>query len=280
LDLPDDDSDRLDQALLQELFGQTYASAAEASAAAADLPRDRLDRWNETIQPLRGIGEDAFFLNDHIPDGKTLLDFPTMRDLDEATYAAQERFRREDDAAYTGKPYRGGLYLGWARLYLDGRFTYATLSMAAGYIYAELDSAAADAVEDCIPYTFVPGPDHGKAGTKSRQWDMRRDAGGLEAMLDELDRRSMQHVSELFDSLLDRWHGLKRCGVYIFDNPDETAPQDHNVHIVFTDIEALAAVRPDFFVRDCRLIERPVSELNEAIATAKADATAWRSTSS
>jgi hypothetical protein len=56
----------------------------------------------------------------------------------------------------------------------------------------------------------------------------------------------MRHVSELFDSLLDRWHGLKRCG---------------NVHIVVTDIEALAAVRPDFFVRDCRLIERPVSEL-------------------
>jgi hypothetical protein len=42
-------------------------------------------------------------------------------------------------------------------------------------------------------------------------------------------------------------------------------PQEHNVHFIFSDKEALSAVRFRSFVRDCRAIERRIVELNQAI---------------
>jgi len=275
VDIPNADRDRLDQALLQELFGQTFATAKEARKAAGDLPLSRLGRWNETFQPLVGIGEDAFSLNDFIPDNKTLLDFPTLRALDEADNAFQEQRRKDEDPAYVIKPYRGDLYLSWARLYVDDRFTYATLSMAAGYIYSELDALVFDVVKECIPHEYVPGKNHGKADGNTWQWDMRRDAGGQEALLDELQHRAMLHAMEQVDGLKERWHALGRHGVYIFENPDETAPEDFNLHFVFTDIEALDRIRFRSFVRDCRAIELPAAELTQGAEIETAGMTAW-----
>ncbi len=75
--------------------------------------------------------------------------------------------RNEEDPGYSGKPYRGSLYLNWARLIVDGRFAYATLSMAAGYLYAELQNAASELIEQHIPHRYVPGRNHGKAEGES-----------------------------------------------------------------------------------------------------------------
>ena len=43
-------------------------------------------------------------------------------------------------------------------------------------------------------------------------------------------------------------------------------PQERNVHFVFTDKNALTAVRFRSFVRDCRAIERAAEELDDAVA--------------
>ena len=103
--------------------------------------------------------------------------------------ASKEEARKKDDKAYAGKPYRGTLYLSWARLFVDGAFTYATLSMAPGYLYAELDGAADDLIERHIPHRLAPGRDHGKPEGDSWLWDMRTEAGGQEALLDRQPRK-------------------------------------------------------------------------------------------
>lgn len=273
--IPGEDQDRLDEVLLHELFGQTYATAKAARKAVGDLPLALLGRWNEVVLPLHGIGEDAFYLNDFIPDGKTLLDFPTLRALDEAAFMYQEQHRKNDAPDYECKPYRGDLYLGWARLYVDDRFTYATLSMAAGYIYSELEGLAFDVVEECIPHRHVRGKNHGRSDGHAWQWDMRCDAGGQEAMLDELQHRAIQHAMEQLATLKEQWHGLGNRGVYIFENPDRTLPEDYNLHFVFTDVGALDQIEFHSFVRDCRAIELPTAEFMQMVEIEKAHMTAW-----
>ncbi|MEO8179699.1 MAG: hypothetical protein ABI895_12770 [Deltaproteobacteria bacterium] len=140
VDIPKEDQACLNEALLGELFGRHFATRADATAAADDLPHDEQNIWNETWLPLYGIGEDCFFLNESFADGTSILDFEALRDFDEADHRFQECARQEDahrwGQEYSPRPYRGSLYLSWARLLVDGRFTYATLSMAAGYAYA------------------------------------------------------------------------------------------------------------------------------------------------
>lgn len=46
---------------------------------------------------------------------------------------------------------------------------------------------------------------------------------------------------------------------------DASAFQERNVHFIFTDKDALSAVRFRSFVRDCRVVERETDELNDAV---------------
>jgi hypothetical protein len=55
-------------------------------------------------------------------------------------------------------------------------------------------------------------------------------------------------------------------------HPDD---QDNHLEFIFTDIQALEAIRFPSFVRDCRAIERPAQELFDALAQEKAAARAW-----
>jgi hypothetical protein len=134
----------------EELFGRVYATQRDARIAADHLSLAEQDRWNQTVLPLHGIGEDCFYLNESFPRRKNILHFESLRDFDEFDYRFQEEARRKEDANYAAKPYRGSLYMNWARLYVKGRFAYATLSMAAGYIYAEIADAAHEYLNSSI----------------------------------------------------------------------------------------------------------------------------------
>jgi len=57
------------------------------------------------------------------------------------------------------------------------------------------------------------------------------------------------------------WDRLDRGGVYL----DTWKPTQANLHFVFCDKRALAAVRFRSFLRDCRAIEQPVDELDRAV---------------
>lgn len=86
-------------------------------------------------------------------------------------------------------PYQGRLYKAWARLFLDGRFTYATLDCAASHALAEMEAAGEAAVAALIPHEFVPGEAHGRREAGGVRMDLRLDAGGREEPLEALRER-------------------------------------------------------------------------------------------
>jgi hypothetical protein len=265
--IPSDDAASLDEALLDELFGRSYGTPAQAAAAADQLPLDEQNRWNETLLPLHGIGEDCFYLNEFFTEGRTILDFDTLGAFDEDDYRFQESARRQHDPSYPGKPYRGTLYMNWARLYLDGRFTYATLSMSAGHLCARVSEVAQAMLQRRVPHRYVPGRNHGRVQGDQWQWDMRVDANGQEGIVEELQHRISQYERERYDALLTCWDQEGLSGVYLLDQSE--TPEIH-WHFIFTDARALAAVRFRSFVRDCRAMQRPIDELSRAVAEEEA----------
>jgi len=260
--LPETDRHRLDAALMKELFGARMRSWKREVDGNKRIPLRELNRWNEAILPLVGIGEDCFYLNEWLGSNKTILDFSTLRDYDEDDYGYQENARKRDDSSYASKPYRGSLYLTWARLFVDWKFTYATLSMAAGYLISRLEEMATDIIEMNISHRYVPGKSHGKAKGENFQWDMRLAADGQEGLLEELQYRVFEYIHARYDVLLTDWDRANKRGVYWVDTSE---PQERNTHFIFTDKQALSAVRFRSFVRDCRAIERGTDELNDAV---------------
>jgi hypothetical protein len=265
--IPKTDAASLDKALLKELFGKSYATRKEAATAAGRLSLDEQDRWNETVLPLHGIGEDCFYLNESFAKDKNILDFDTVRAFDESDYRFQEKARRKEDPEYSGKPYRGSLYLNWARLYVDGRFAYATLSMAAGYIYARLSDVAHELLARLVPHRYVPGKHHGKVEGGGCQWDLRVDANGQEGVFEELQRQIWRYEQERYDALLTSWDRANRRGVYLLDCSE---PPEVHWHFVFSDARVLSSVRFRSFLRDCRAVERSAEELVREVDTEKA----------
>jgi hypothetical protein len=269
VEIPKEDRACLNEALLAELFGRHYSTRADATAAADDLPLDERNIWNETCLPLYGIGEDCFFLNESFAEGESILDFETLRDFDEADHRFQESARQEDaqrrGEEYSPRPYRGSLYLSWARLFVDGRFTYSTLTMAAGYWYA--NSSAEELIQQRIPHRLVPGKNHGKVDGGGWQWDLRVEAEGEEGVLDELKRRVWAYQSARWDELQTAYDASDVGGVYLLH---ESEPPETNLHVVITNRAALSAVRFRSFLRDCRAIERPSSELFQILEKERA----------
>ena len=262
--IPEEDYERLCQALLQELWRRKIHSSKAAARAAYHLPLDEQHRWNETVLPLTGIGDDCFFLNEGFATGKSILDFPTLLAYDESDYRFQEEARIKDDSTYPGKAYRGSLYLTWARLFVGAQFTYATLSMAAGYTLCALEEATTELIQELIPHRYVPGKVEGKC----YRWDQRLDAGGQEALLDELQHRSWAYTHERYENLLTEWDRHGKGSVYLIDVSE---PLEKNIHFVFSDTRALGAVRLRFFTKDCRAIERPLDELNRMVEQEKVE---------
>lgn len=264
--IPTDDRKRLEVALIEELFGHTVP-VEQAERHSDRLTFEEQNLWNETILPLTGIGEDHFFLNEHFREGDSILHYQTLRDYDESDYRWQEEYRQKEQADYVPKAYRGYLYLGWARLFVDGQFTYATLSMAAGYLNSISDEHGSDLLEQRIPHQYVPGPHHGEQVGDNTRWDMRISADGQEDVLEELRARMWAYTQARHDALCDDWDARGLNGVYLLD---ECCHGEHNLHLVFTDKDALSRVRFRSFLRDCRAMCRDTSELQRAIDEEKA----------
>lgn len=265
--LPASDRKPLEIALMRELFGYASTSAERDAAPGDRLSPEELNRWNETLLPLTGIGEDRFFLNEYFAEGDSILSYSTLREYDESEYRWQVACRQKENPEYTGKHYRGYLYLGWARLFVDGQFTYATLSMAAGYLHSLIEEQGAELLEQKIPHQYLPGPHHGEQVGDNIRWDMRLDAEGQEDILEELRERLWAYAQTRDDALHECWDALGLSGVYILD---EYGDGEHRLHFVFTDKEALCRVRFHSFMRDCRALCRDAGELQQAIEEEKA----------
>lgn len=255
--IPEDDRARLDRALLAELFSRKARSARAADRLS---PGER-NLWNEALLPLVGVGEDAFYLNEWLGEGKSVLDFASLRDFDEDDHRFQEDARAAEEPSYVRKPYRGALHFTWARMFVDGRFTYATLSMSAAYLASEIGNHASDLIEQRIPHRYVSGREHGKVEDDFYRWDMRVDAGGKEALLGALRERVFEYERGRYEVLVESWHRRAPGGVYVLDVSESP---ESNLHFVFTDVKALAGVRFRSFVRDCRAVELQRGELDRA----------------
>jgi hypothetical protein len=258
--IPEHDVSEIDRLVQKELFGFTKARG--------ELDETQLDRLNATILPLRGIGEDCFYLNEWLGEDMTILDFETLRDYDHHDHLFQEEGRKTDSPDYLVKPYRGSLYFAWARLFFDGRLAYADLSMAAGYLLSEIEEHAREIVEALIPHRYVPGKDHGKRVEGGYSWDMRVDAEGQESLLEELQDFSYAGTRRRHEELADLWDRDAAKGVFIFERD---IAGESNKHFVFTDKRALEVIRFRSFLRDCRAIERPFAELNAQAGRERSD---------
>jgi hypothetical protein len=260
--MPDEDREAIVAALLRE-HGERRPAALAKLESRGRVPLDLQNRINEWLQPLNGIGEDAFALNEHFAEGSSILDFETLLDYDRDDHAFQQEAKQRDLKSYQPEPYTGALHATWARLLVDGRLCYATLAMASWQLHSAMEDAAITEIEMRVPHRHVRGPEDGKRDESgATRWDMRVQANGQEALLEELQHRVWQEQfrrrSELAQMFCER-----RQGVCFLDNHpwQHQDANERNLLVVFSDPDALATVRFTSFLRDCRRIERPLAEL-------------------
>jgi hypothetical protein len=248
--MPDSDMFRIRQALLKALFSISVKTENEMNKTFDSFNDEQYLLFNRTLLPLTGIGDDHFFLNEHLGE-KTLLDFETLYDYDYDDHCFQEEARKRDLNGYEELPYRGSPYQLWARLYIDGAFYYATLSSTAGYLLSIIDDSGFDKISELIPHQYVDGPNHGKREGKGFLYDKRIDAGGLEAQLEELQDRFHRYTRKRYNELAEDFDAKAQRRVYLIDRSKDHDPQ---MDFIFSDKTALQAVRFRHFMKDCREI--------------------------
>jgi hypothetical protein len=154
---PKEDEFKIRQFLLRELFDISASNDDEVEEARREMSEAQCLKLNAILLPIKGIGEDFFFLNEFFGNQENLLSFETLYDFDFDDYKFQEDARKKEQKDYEEKPFRGSLYLTWARLMIDGSFSYGVLSMVSGYLYCELDEYGNDFMEKLIPHEFTHG---------------------------------------------------------------------------------------------------------------------------
>lgn len=261
--LPRDDRERIVAALLREHGERRPAAMARLEAQGRRVPLGLQNRINEWLQPLAGIGEDAFSLNEHFAEGKSILDFETLLDYDRDDHAFQQEASQRDFEGYQPEPYTGALHGAWARMLVESRLCYVTLSMASWRLFGAMEEAADAEIKARVPHRYVAGPEDGKRDESgATRWDTRVDANGQEALLDELRHRVWDEQSRRRRELGLRFSGQRAGACFLDPEPWEREdPDERNLLVVFSDPDALAAVRFASFLRDCKRIERPLDEL-------------------
>lgn len=250
----------IDQQLYADLFGISVSTREEGQTAHENLSPQDVNRFNEAILPLQGVGDDCFWLNEFCGDGST-RDFKTLYDYDLSDHEFQEDCRDKDFPDRARKPYRGSLYATWARLFVDDVFTYATLFCTAGYLLTEIEDHGSDVLDRLIPHRYVCGKDDGKPEQGGFLMDTRIDAGGKEEQFRELQDRFRGYQMKRYEELLDHWDEKALGRAWIID---ETKPDDPATIFVFSDKTALQRVRQRHFIADCRLMEEGTNVLEAA----------------
>lgn len=262
LSMPDQDAFRLRQELVKALFGLHAKTDEDLSAISDQFGDEEHLVFNRALLPAAGVGEDFFFLNEYLDEGKTLLDFETLYEYDYDDHCFQEQARKEQTPEYVVKPYPGALYYAWARLFIDGVFHYASLCMAAGYVYSCIKESGQEKVSTLIPHRYVNAKDHGKREGKGTIFSQRIDADGKEPQVEELQRRFWVYLSQRYDALRTECDGQARKAVYM-----EDLSREHDPHMIFifSDKTALQAVRFRYFMGDCRPLVADRAELDAVI---------------
>ncbi len=250
---PEEDDFRIKQYLLKSLFDISVSNDDEMKEAWGEMNEAQYLKINSALLPINGTGEDSFYLNESFSDEKSLLTFETLYDYDLDDHTFQEEAREKDVENYERKQYKGTLYFTWARLMIDGAFSYATLCMLAGCIYSELDEYGGDYIDKLIPHEYKHGKNHGKTEGPGYLLDLKIDAKGLESHLEVLQHRYWEHMRVLHDRLADEFDQNSIQRVFILD---QSKADDPNQLFLFSDKEILKRIHFKTFMRDCRAVEQ------------------------
>lgn len=259
--LPESDRAAITKLLLIAIAGKKGAQLAVMDDDER-LPLDTQNQLNERLLPLVGVGEDSFYLNEYLGDNLSILNFSSLRAYDEYDHDFQENARAEEIPAYERRPYLGTLYGCWARALVDNRLVYLTLSMASGYVYDQISEAAADELQRLIPHRHVSGPDDGKIEDGMTRWDMRIEAGGQEALLEELQTRIWDYERQRWTALRAEYDTLGKRQTYTIDT---SAHGESSLRVIFSEKEALDAIYFETFMSDCRKLAGDIEELNTVV---------------
>jgi hypothetical protein len=240
---------RIAQELLKTLFGMSASTGEQMDAVFETFDDRHYLLYNSAMLFVQGIGDDLFFLNDYLGDGKTLADFETLGAYDYDDYCFQQEALKDECPERAALPYQGTLQGTWARLHIDGAFSYASLWMAAGYLGSVIDEAGQDKIAALIPHRHVRGKDDGKREGGGTLLDIRIDANGQEAQLEELKSRYYRYVGERQRAMAGAFDREERKRVYLLD---ESRGDDPHMNFIFTDKTALEDVRLCHFMADCR----------------------------
>ena len=260
--MPEQDAFHLRQELVKALFGLHAKTDEDLSEISDQFGDEEHLVFNRVLLPAAGVGEDFFFLNEYLDEGKTLLDFDTPYEYDYNDHCFQEQARKEQTPDYVVKLYRGALYYAWARLFIDGVFHYASLCMAAGYVYSRIKEFGQEKVSTLIPHHYVNAKDHRTREGKGTIFSQRLEADGKEAQAEELQRRFWDYLSQRYEALLTEFDGQAGKAVYM---EDLSRQHDPHMTFIFSDKAALQAVRFRQFMRDCRSLVADRGELDAVI---------------
>lgn len=262
-------SDRVAAVLLSEL--QEPAGTAEnAGEEWLDLPNGKLAyNWADLL--TTGIGEDMILLNETMAENVSLLDFETVYDYDLDDYHFQERESSREITDYQKRDYYALRFSLWARLLIDDKLHYATITSLATHITDELEDQGTDMIHRLIPHDYVEGENHGKKAKGGFVWDMRLDAKGLEPQLDELNERWRQYLQQRWIELSQSFQGQAPAAFMMNTCEDE----DLLALFVFNNAAALKSIRWRSFLSDCRQQERAFSEVEHHVSEAWKQAEDW-----
>ena len=258
--------------LIDCLFG-IKCSSQELSNTLDDIPFPKLNVLNWAELLTEGIGEDYICLNEFMAEGKSLLDFSTLYDFDYDSYLFQEEVKKQDCPDYEGIEYFGFQHPCWVRLLIQEQFYYASFMSLATYFLDEIESAGNDHINQLIPHDYVDGKNQGKPEKGGFLLDMKLDAGGLEAQLEELQSRWYIYQRE-------RWYALSKMfsdlpsAVFIFDQDEDEDP--HRFYI-FNNASTLKQIRWQHFLSDCEPLITDFSVMEDPFKKEIDDAISWLS---
>jgi hypothetical protein len=248
-------------------------SPKELSNAWDDIPFPKLNVLNWADLLTEGIGEDYICLNEFMVEGKYLLDFSTLYDYDYDNYLFQEEAKKQVVPGYKGADYFALRYPTWVRLLIKDQFYYASFMSLATYFLDEIEAAGDEHINQLIPHNFVDGKNQGKPEKGGFLLDMKLDAAGLEAQLEELQSRWYIYQRERWYTLSRKFSDLPPA-VFVFD---QELDEDPHRYFVFNNASTLKQVRWQHFLSDCEPLVSDFSMMKEQFKKEIADAISWLS---
>jgi hypothetical protein len=246
-------------------------SSNELAEVWDDIPFPKLNIINWANLLTQGIGEDYIYLNECMAEGKSLLDFSTLYDYDYDDYLFQEKVKKQDFPDYKSVEYFAYQHPSWVRLLIQEQFYYASFLSLATYLLDEIESAGNEYIKQLIPHDYVDGENQGKREKGGFVWDMKIDAGGLEAQLDELKSRWYIYQRERWYALSKSFNDLSPA-VYI---QDKDWDDDPHRFFIFNNASTLKRIQWRHFLSDCEPLITEFSAVKAQLEQEIGGAISW-----